>query len=272
MSYPLLSTLMAAADIPVAVQHPVLGDTGTRSMVLRHQQHRSNIARIMKDVQRRGESIPTDLEEALLSMLADEEFRAPGSNPSTPAPSPLRTSSGKFSASGSTGSLTPITQKVEQEQALPNRTPEDHIQFSLHAVSRAGTVNADGSLILPKYSVKSLLEEAYAARRNGDRGGEIRVLLRYLDLGQSGAVPFDSSASFRVFRQLGDAYAAVGDAVSAEHFYFDWYLAADKLGEDNEAIKALMQLGKLKQDLGELDKAEDWYGKAQARSGTFRSR
>ena len=246
---------MSAAGNPNPAPHPVLNQPdAAKEMILRHQQHRSQLLRAVENCTSRGEQIPEELMEAIVAMAGDAALR-PRSDPNSPS------RSSRLNVSRIT--KTTLDHKAE---AAPSPAPEDHVNMTYSAVSNASHVETSGNLTMPKVSVKLLLEDAYSARRAGDRAGEVRALLRYLELGQRGDVPFDTSATFRVFRQLGDAYSAIKDLVSAEHFYFDWYLAADKVGDDAEAARALLQLGRLHQANGDLQKAQEWFVKAQSRN------
>lgn len=115
------------------------------------------------------------------------------------------------------------------------------------------------------HAPKALLEEAFQARRSGNRRHEIEIIVDYIRRGREGRVLLDTATTMRLLRQVGDAHVALHEYVAAEQYYFDWYLIAEKVGEKTEGARALTLLGNTAHARGDLKAAEEWLSKAQWR-------
>ncbi|CUF26786.1 Hypothetical protein, putative [Bodo saltans] len=112
---------------------------------------------------------------------------------------------------------------------------------------------------------KKIIDDAFQARRAGDRRREIEILVDYLHRGREGRVSLDTATTMRVLRSVGDAHSALHEHVAAEQYYFDWYMIAEKVGLNSEAARALTMLGDCAHVRGDLKAAEEWLSKARWR-------
>lgn len=175
-----------------------------------------------------------------------------------------------------------------QDASSPELPVATHIDLSQHAITHhpnhaASIIReaqaleqerqllASGEVPPPRVSKtdlgapKKILDDAFQARRSGDRRREIEILVDYLHRGREGRVSLDTSTTMRVLRTIGDAHSALHEHVAAEQYYFDWYMIAEKVGLNSEASRALTMLGDCAHARGDLRAAEDWLSKARWR-------
>jgi hypothetical protein len=139
------------------------------------------------------------------------------------------------------------------------------------AVEEERQLSAAGIVPPPRVSTsdyvapKKIMDDAFQARRAGDRRREIEILVDYLHRGREGRVSLDTATTMRVLRSVGDAHSALHEHIAAEQYYFDWYMIAEKVGLNSEAARALTMLGDCAHARGDLKAAEEWLSKARWR-------
>lgn len=295
----------SVAPIPRTPMHPLLTDENAKDVILRFHQQRGFLKRAVESAAEQRVYLPPMLVEALECILTDTippPSHAGGAGRMSPTrPKSSMDLNDSVSQTATTRNKQELSTLLRERCAASPVTALDstaatelstnsHIDLSQHAIlhhpTHAATILreqaqrtqdeemlASGTVPPPRTQAhmdskapRQLMDAAFDARRSGNRRLEIEILVDYVHRGREGRVPLDTAATLRLLRQIGDAHSSLKEFVSAEQYYFDWYLIAEKVGDQMEAAKALTALGNSCLARGDLKAAEQWLSQAQWRA------
>lgn len=236
--YPYLSALISSSPTtappnveppPDAAARILLHDPNMLQLMLNYHAHRNEIRRALSQCSHNGEHVPPALMKALEALLNEEAHSTSIVNQNTFL-SPVRR---ELPTSASSVFFSPI------------RSPP-----SIAATATTPT------------NQKHWLEKAHEAQREGRHREQIESLVELLAEYRKAPGVLDRNGMFRVMRRLGDAHLALQEHESAEQYFFEWYIVAQRANDVKETILAMTNLGKTRQAVGDFSGAQQWFEKA----------